>query len=220
MPPELYRKIREIIAYFETSSISGYDKVSLYKDGKDGQFQVTYGLFQTTQDSWLPQLLTTYCRAKGEYSEKLKAFVPFSNKKLSENEYFLTLLRLAGNDPVMQQVQNSLFEKRYFAPAFHWAETYGFKSPLSYLVIADSFVHSGKIRQDIRNMFPESPPSEGGSEKLWIKQYCESRRKWLLSRKLKDLHRTIYRPDCFLDCINNNNWDLTKPINANGKIFR
>ena len=55
---------------------------------------------------------------------------------------FIALLKKAGNeDPLMMDVQEEMFDDFILGPAFEWAAKYEFTLPLSYLTIADSFLH-------------------------------------------------------------------------------
>ena len=49
----------------------------------------------------------------------------------------------------MRQTQDAFFDKVYFQPAKAWADAHGFTLPLSMLVIFDSFIHSGQIRNGL-----------------------------------------------------------------------
>jgi chitosanase len=137
---------------------------------------------------------------------------------LVDDAQFKQLLKDAGkNDPVMRQVQDVFFDKRYFQPAMDWADHDGFTLPLSALVIYDSQVHSGGILGFLRKRFAETAPASGGDEKTWIKQYVDVRQSWLANHSNPDLRKTIYRTQCFEREIGRNNWDLSQlPINANG----
>lgn len=137
---------------------------------------------------------------------------------LADDQQFKQLLRDAGrNDPVMRQVQDDFFDKRYFQPAMSWADNNGFTLPLSALVIYDSFIHSGSILGFLRKRFPELPPAKGGNERAWISQYVDARQNWLATADNKLLHSTVYRTKCFKNEIVRENWDLGQvPITANG----
>ena len=82
---------------------------------------------------------------------------------------FIALLKEIGKkDPLMMSVQEEMFDQLYLGPAFEWASKYGFGLALSYLVIADSFLHSGGMLGFLMNKFEEKKPSDGGEEKRWI----------------------------------------------------
>ena len=79
----------------------------------------------------------------------------------------------------MAEAQNEQFNKAYLEPAFNWFTKNGFTLPLSFLVISDSYLHSGGIREALRSKFRESPPANGGDEKAWVRSYVEARHNWL-----------------------------------------
>jgi chitosanase len=214
------RLIERVINVFETGRAQGdYSAISIFHDGPHNIRQITYGRSQTTEYGNLRRLVEQYVQANGTFSNQLK---PFAEKvgsvPLTDNENFKTLLKRAGReDQVMRDIQDSFFDQVYFKPAMKWADNNGFKEPLSALVIYDSFIHSGSILWVIRNMFPESPPVNGGNERAWTKGYVNARHKWLGTHPREIVRRTVYRTQCFKDEIARNNWDLSKmPVKANG----
>jgi len=212
--------LERILNVFETGSTEGdYGNISIFHDGPGKIRQVTYGRSQTTEYGNLKRLVRDYSNAGGTFSLELGQFVDrIGVTPLVDNAEFKNLLKRAGReDSVMRPVQDKFFDEVYFQPAMDWADSHGFTLPLSGLVIYDSFVHSGKIRQDIRNKFAEVPPSAGGEEKAWITAYVKARQSWLANHSNPELHPTVYRTKCFKREIDRNNWDLTQlPINANG----
>jgi hypothetical protein len=136
---------------------------------------------------------------------------------LVDDQNFLSLLRNAGSDPVMRQVQDVFFDRVYFAPALAWAGRNGFSKALSGLVIYDSFTHSGGIPQFLRALFSEPTPANDGDEKTWIAEYVAVRQNWLATAANPELHATVYRTKDLLREIDRGNWDLSMtPILANG----
>ncbi len=136
---------------------------------------------------------------------------------LVDDQAFLTLLRNAGDDPVMRQTQDAFFDRVYFQPALKWAGANGFVKALSALVIYDSFNHSGGILSTIRDEILERTPAAGGDERRWIAQYVAARQNWLATNPRESLHATVYRTKDLMREINRNNWDLSfVPIMANG----
>jgi chitosanase len=125
-----------------------------------------------------------------------------------------------ANDPIMKAVQDVFFDATYYQKAFDWFEDNGFKLPLSLLVIYDSFIHSGKIREDIRNEFAESVPKDGGNEKNWITQYVNARHEWLSTRENPILRKTNYRTAGYKVQIALGNWTLTDKVKMNGMLSR
>lgn len=221
--PTQKSKIESVINALETGSAAGnYSTVSIYPDGPRGIKQITYGRSQTTEFSLLPKLIEKYVTAGGRLSEDFKAYNGRIGQKPSmwQNTKFIALLKSAGKDPVMQKTQNDFFDERFYLPAKEWADSNGFTLPISLLVIYDSYIHSGSMRADIRNMFPEHTPENGGNERVWIMQYVEARKNWLLSRKSDILKKTVYRMKCMEYCIDTDNWQLEKPIIANGVAIK
>lgn len=209
-----------VLNAFETGSAEGdYSAIAIFHDGPHGIRQITYGRSQTTEYSKLKDLVTRYVNANGRFSADLAPFIPkIGNIALVDNEPFKDLLRRAGrDDPIMESVQDRFFDERYYLPALKWAQGFGFKDALSFLVIYDSFVHSGSILPFLRARFPEVPPASGGDERTWISQYVNVRQEWLANHSNPELHPTVYRTKCLRFEIDRGNWDLSLiPINANG----
>lgn len=214
------RVIERVINAFETGSADGnYAAIAIFNDGPGGIRQITYGRSQTTEYGNLRELVQNYAGAGGTFSAALRPFAPkVGTTPLTDDAAFKDLLRKAGQqDSVMKSVQDAFFETRYFRPAAQWADQQGFRLPLSMLVIYDSYVHSGSIRQSIREMFPETPPSRGGDEKAWVGAYVNARHKYLANNPNPQVRPTVYRTQCFKEQIRKNNWLLdVLPINANG----
>lgn len=214
------RVIERVINAFETGSADGnYAAISIFNDGPGGIRQITYGRSQTTEYGNLRELVQNYASAGGTFSAALKPFAArIGTTPLTNDAAFKDLLRKAGQlDPVMKRVQDAFFDSRYFRPAAAWADQQGFRLPLSMLVIYDSYIHSGSIRQSIRAMFPEVPPSGGGDEKAWVAAYVNARHKYLANNPNPQVHPTVYRTLCFKEQIQKGNWSLDiLPINANG----
>ena len=214
------RIIERVVNVFETGSPDGdYSRIAIFNDGPKNIAQITYGRSQTTEYSNLGQLVKDYVNANGSLSAALKPYAAVvGSKPLTDDDTFKNLLRRAGTeDPVMKRVQDSFFEARYFSPAMKWADQQGFTLPLSMLVIYDSYIHSGSIPWAIRRAFTESPPAQGGDEKLWIEDYVDARHQYLANHQRPVVRRTVYRTECFMNQIEKDNWNLsTLPITANG----
>lgn len=203
----------------ETGTIQGnYSQVTVIDDDpKHPGKEISYGKNQVTEFTHLHELLDNYVRAGGEYKYNVSQYLPkVGVKSLSGDAEFLALLRNIGNDPVMQRLQDNLFNQRYYLPALNWASKAGFTLPLSLLVIYDSFIHSGGILYFLRNRFSECTPFSGGNEKRWIGQYTQARHDWLSFHESALLRNSAYRTKCYIQQINAENWDLSKPFVMNG----
>jgi chitosanase len=223
--PEVHRKCIQTLNVFETGSPEGdYSNVSIYKDGGGGAYyQITYGASQTTQDGNLDKLLYRYVDAAADDSAvaaMIQRYLPTKdNRSLYTNDSFIAALKRAGNEPLMQKLQDEFFDEVYFIPAYKRFKENGFTLPLSMLVIYDSFIHSGGILSFLRKRFSAVPPAKGGDEKEWIQSYVDTRRRWLANHSNKVLRNTVYRMDTMLDCIKDDNWMLEKPYKAHGKTI-
>jgi chitosanase len=198
-----------------------YSEVYVYAD--DNRFspprrQITLSIGFTEGGGNLKKVLENYIAAGGALEQDLKPFVPGLGEKGSQagNQTFIALLKTAGKDPIMRKVQHEEFDRMYLKPAIKWGESYGFTLNLSFLVIADSYLHSGSMLGFLMNKFPEKKPVDGGDEKKWISQYLAARHDWLKKHSNKILNNTVYRADCYMREAAEDNWSLTGPIVMHG----
>lgn len=210
-------KIKQIIRCFETGKIVGadYGKLTILPDGPNQIKQITYGASQTTEFGRLSLLINMYVdEPKAKFAVQLREFRNRIGKhpSLHTNQNFLDLLEKAGDDPVMQAVQNRFFNMYYMQPALQWFSNNKFTLPFSLLVIYDSHIHSGSILSKLRNQFTEKVPVNGGDEKKWITSYVQVRDKWLEESSSKVIANSDYRTDSFIYAIRQNNWLLDQPF--------
>jgi chitosanase len=193
-----------------------YGKVEVMNDGPGGIAQVTLSVGFTQYGGNLGKVIETYLKRGGKHEELRK--YKMSDNGLPRNADFKKSLKDAGADPVMQETQEELYVTLYIGPAIAWGEKEGFKEPLSYLVIADSFLHSGSILTSLRNKFAEKTPIWGGDEKKWIKEYVTARQNWLATHSNKLLNNTVYRTKYYKELIAMDDWGLeqTHTIAMNG----
>lgn len=213
----LKQKLRSILNVFETSSPEGdYGKVAIMRDHPSGAFQLTYGRSQSPQHSSFPALLLKYLSdPKAKYVKELTRD-NLADIKLVNDKEFIKYLKLAGKDPVMVIIQNRFFDQEYLEPSLRWAKKHGFNKPLSLAVIYDSFIHSGGIPMFLRRKFRAVPPSDGGNEEEWIRQYVYTRHSWLANHQRSILRKTIYRTKFFIAEFQKGNWNLNLPLYPNG----
>lgn len=220
-------KIMRVVNMFETGTPDGnYGLLVTYKDytnplTKKLEIQITYGRSQTTEFGHLRTLIVDYVNKNGIEAEILR---PYLNRigqqpSLSNDTKFKNALKRAGNDPVMKNCQDQLFETKYYAPSFRWHTRNGFTLPLSLLVIYDSYIHSGGILAFLRNRMKTKYPIQGGDQQEWITEYIAVRDRWLANHSNPLLRKTLYRTVCFREQVQLDNWMLDKPINANGRII-
>lgn len=216
MLTELQKKTAQaIVNIFETGKpIGDYSSVTVLERDTG---HLTYGRSQTTLSSGnLSLLIHAYCNAGGELSEALKAYLPAFDRrdiKLDTNEKVKSLLRQAGNDPIMQRTQDEFFDRIYWKPALISAESAGINKPLGITVVYDSKIHGSFER--IKNMTNEQiGKAENAGEETWIKKYVETRKHWLASHSNTLLHKTVYRMDTFIKLIDENKWELQLPLSV------
>jgi chitosanase len=210
--------IKKILLAFEQSSTKiKYDKIYLFADGPNRKKQITVS-FGVTEYGNLKKMIRSYCLKNGKFSEELTPYISsIGVKSLVEDQKFINLLKESATDPIMQETQEESYEEMYINPAYGFCKKNNFKEELSKLVICDSYLHSGSILSLLRNMFSERPPINGGDERVWIKSYCEARKKWLADHSSKILNKTVYRMDFMLERIEKGDWSLSQsPFVANG----
>lgn len=209
--------IKKILLAFEQSSTKiKYDKIYLFEDGPNRKKQITVS-FGVTEYGNLKKMIRTYCLKNGKFSEQFIPYISSIGKNsLVDDKKFVNLLKESATDPIMQQTQEEAYDEMYIDPAYGFCSKNNFTEELSKLVICDSYLHSGSVLSLLRNMFSERPPINGGDEKVWIKSYCEARRKWLENHSNKILNKTVYRMDFMLDRIKKGDWSLSQsPFVAN-----
>lgn len=218
--------IENVVDCFETGSPEGnYGEICLYRDGHDGERQITYGRSQTTEQGNLKDLIALYVDKGGKWAKDFREYLPkIGHVPLAGDAIFKLLLENAGHDPVMIAAEDEFFDYDYYRPALAWAQGKGFTTALSLLVIYDSWIHSGGMLQFLRRRFKELPPSLGGDEKIWIKSYVMVRGDWLRTysdplhlEKQNLLRKTVYRTNDLMRQVVAQNWNLDQlPILANG----
>ena len=215
---EIKNKIQKIVNVFESGTPNGdYGCISLYEDGPNGIKQVTYGKSQTTEWGNLSQLVKLYINNNGKFSDQLiKYSDTIGRTSLVNDKNFISILKEASKDPIMRESQDSFFDTHYWEPAKKWFDKNGFKSNLAMLVIYDSFIHSGSILKFLRERFAEKVPVNGGDEKAWIEQYCQTSLSWLNNHSNPILRKTNYRVVDFIRAMEKNDWDLGQEFLANG----
>jgi chitosanase len=207
-----------IVNIFETGSIRGnYADVTLLP-GDSGQ--LTYGRSQTTLASGnLYLLIQDYCaRSDGALSAALKPYlaqIEARDSALNSDMTFRGLLKDAGSDPVMQDVQDAFFDQVYWDPAMRSADALGAQSALGAAIVYDSTVHGSwaLVRDMTRKQFGELKQI---GEVQWMSDYVETRRQWLATYPNPLLHKTVYRMDAFRQIINASNWKLGLAVVVRG----
>lgn len=207
-----------IVNIFETGKVQGdYGKVTLLRDDPG---HLTYGRSQTTLASGnLYLLIKDYCsQDDASYAEELNDYLPrleAADLRLDHDTRLKTLLRGAGDDPVMHTVQDAFFDRVYWEPCLASAAYIHAQTPLGIATIYDSKIHGSWHRMRDQTTAAVGALADIG-EQQWITQYIATRREWLATHANRLLRRTVYRMDNLQRLIAANNWDLALPIEIHG----
>lgn len=221
MENKIANKIKSIINCFEMGSPHLiYEQITLLHDGPNDVLQFT-GSFGVTERYNLKKLILLYIDNHGKYASDFFPYLKNMGKifTLANDSNFKALwVKASKEDQIMKDAQDEIFDLLYFKPAEEWSKLAEFEHPLSYCVIADSFLHSGSIMTKLRNRFPEVLPNKGGDEKEWIKQYTNVRLAWLQSSSNEAVRTSSYRVKDLIRIINSDDWELDNPVKANDII--
>lgn len=208
-----------IVQIFETGRVAGdYGAVTLLA-GDTGH--LTYGKAQTTLASGnLALLIGAYCRAEGAaLAGAMMTFLPrleMRDLSLDHDQAFRRLLHEAGDDPVMQAVQDSFFDRVYWQPAINSMTAIGGTKALTAAVVYDSQVHGSWHRMRDRTN-SESGTLAALGEKGWVAAYLGTRRNWLATHGNRLLRKTVYRMDALQALVDEGAWDLALPLTVRGQ---
>jgi chitosanase len=203
-------KIRNVLVVAETGKqVIPYGAVYVMADGPNNIKQITLSIGFTQYGGNLSKVIEEYGRKNGEYSLELTPMLAVMRKMDTvSNSHYLKSLKEAGADPIMKETQDAMFDSLYLEPAIKWAEAEGFVEPLSMLIIADSFLHSGSMLLSLRSKFSEKTPKWGGLERAWIIGYLNARHKWLANHSSRLLRNTTYRTTYYKKLIVDGDWSL------------
>ncbi|MEH6405325.1 MAG: peptidoglycan-binding protein [Sneathiella sp.] len=215
------RSVQAIVNIFETGKTLGdYGKVTLLV-GDSGH--LTYGRSQTTLASGnLSLLINAYCstpNAEGATAlSKYKDRLEDMDLTLDHDTEFRNLLGKAGDDIVMQDVQDDFFDRIYWQPAVRSAEFIGSKTALGMAVVYDSRIHGSWHRIRDRTIENQGTLADLG-EKAWMLQYISTRFDWLVNHSNALLKKTKYRMEALRDIGDAGNWDLKLPMTVRGNVI-
>lgn len=219
---DLQKKVAQaIVNIFETGRVQGdYSNVTSISSDPGG---LTYGRSQTTLMSGnLYLLIEDYCETENaDFADELKPYlgrIKAKDTSLNRDLRLHNLLRQAGQDWVMQEVQDAFFDRVYWNPAVAQAQAIGITTPLGFAVVYDSVVHgSWGLMRDRTNQ--KYGTLANISEQTWVSRYVDTRREWLANHSIKILNKTVYRMDAFRLLISSGNWDLILPITVRGNLI-
>jgi chitosanase len=225
-PPQISdlqkRTIEAIVNVFETGTPFGdYGAVTLLA-GDSGH--LTYGRSQTTLASGnLYLLLREYANApNGRHSSQITPYLDrlrACDLTLDFDYPFRGLLSECGQDPIMEETQNTFFDNTYWVPALRAGAQANLTLPLSFAVAYDSHIQGGwtTIAEKTKSI-AGTIGSAGVTEQAWMIAYINNRKAWLTARSTL-LAKTTYRMDAFTSLIVNSKWRLDLPITVVGKVI-
>lgn len=208
------KTIEAIVNVFETGSPRGnYGAVTLLP-GDSGH--LTYGRSQTTLASGnLYVLLLNYLNsANARYGSEIAFYlgrVGQPDFSLDTDSAFHALLKLCGEDPVMQLAQDAFFDNSYWQPALKAGAQLHLTMALSYGVSYDSHIQGAWATIVEKTNATVGAIGSGATEQGWIRTYVNTRKAWLTARSPL-LAKTTYRMDAFNALITSNKWSLELPI--------
>lgn len=211
--PAFVSFIREVLTIAEQGTRTiPYSKVEVMADGPGGKNQITLSIGFTEFGGNLKKVIQRYCDQGGLLFGK---FAPYLTKlgvtPLAADNTFKQLLRDAGKEEVMQQVQEDSFEEFYLSPAFRFCKVNKMELPLSFLVVCDSYLHSGSVPDFLRKRFPAALPAKDmEAEKQWVREYTTTRHDWLATHNNRLLRNTIYRTSYYKAVIKDEDWQLER----------
>ncbi|MGO1120771.1 chitosanase [Rhodovibrionaceae bacterium A322] len=213
--------VHAIVNIFETGRVLGdYGKVTLLP-GDSGH--LTYGRSQTTLASGnLFLLIKAYCDTpEAALAARLSPFLDRLKDQdltLDHDQSFRQLLTQAGDDPVMQTVQDAFFDRVYWAPAVKSAAFIGSTTALGMATVYDSRIHGSWHRLRDQTIATHGSLADLGEES-WIPLYIQTRHDWLANHSNRLLRKTVYRMEALKGLCEAGNWDLTLPITLRGQII-
>ncbi len=219
--------IQAVLTMFETGKPEGdYGAGTILDDGAG----FSIGREQATDGSGTADLiLYRYIDRNGQFADNFAPYMPRLDADESTQfgsddvpqwaRDFIALIAKAGNDPIMQQVQDEIFDEEYWEPCVRKCADMKLILPLSWLIVYDTCIHSGPAGVNrIRAKFPEGPPSRGGDERAWAAAYAAARYNWLSNythekpKRQERVRRTKRRVGILRGLIADGNWQLETPF--------
>ena len=205
--------IEAIVCVVESGRTDKYNAIANIKGDTGG---LSYGRHQASLASGnLFTLVDSYCKAPGSaLADQLKPYLQRLQEKnisLNDDPTIKKLLRSAGYDPVMVDVQDTFFYDKFMVPALERWQKFGFKHALSAAVIYDSYIHGNFDLIAKRATATKGEPTTD-NEKTWIVEYLDKRHVWLSTHSNQVLHNTAIRIQALQGLVQANNWDLNLPF--------
>jgi chitosanase len=160
-----------------------------------------------------------YCGTVGaRFAGRLRAWLPAlaCRSAAADREGKLhNLLRASADDPVMRDLQDSLFDELYWQPALRAATRLGIRSPLGVAVVHDSWMRGPWTPLRDRALAGGNVAQVGEHE--WVRRYVKLRRDWLATHPNALLRETVASMDAFRRLASEEAWALPLPLVVTGE---
>lgn len=158
-----------------------------------------------------------------EYFPRLQAK---DNTLADDKDFKNLLLRAAGEDPAMTQLQERMLQDRYFEPARKECSDIGIASALGYALIADTHYQMGRgsyetIKQATMQAL-DGTPITGIDEHEWLREFAKQRVTRAASLRVSGAQmnsvqdQTRRRTETYTKLMDMNKWDLAAPVPVAG----
>ena len=229
--------IDQILAVIETGELPSDSAYASIGDRKDGA-GLTGGKHQATDRAGsLDAIVRTYASdplaLDPHTRDQLAAYLPWlerngsvgdgkgnlSPQDAQDRDAFVAYFQRAADDPAMRAAQDAVFETVYWQTAVEQVQAMGLTTALAHLIIYDTSIQSGgdgvttsrtteQAVWEIRRLFPESPPANGGDEFAWMRAYLDARKAWLTNSSHSAVRQSAYRIDTLRRYYDAANWAL------------
>ena len=206
--------IMTVIQLAETGRVSRDYGLTTSMAGDAGV--LNYGIHQASLTSGnLHKVIDAYVSTPG--ARDADALRPYlgalqaKDKALSKDDRFKDLLKQAGDDPVMATAQIEFFLRIFYGKAFERVRSMGFRSPLSFAVVADSHIQ-GSFELIAKRATAAVGEPRAGNEKQWIAAYVAARKEWFANHPNQILRNMVPRMETYERLIAADNWQLALPF--------
>jgi chitosanase len=209
---------KALVQLLATGEVRGsYDRVAL-APGESAR--LSFGTPRATLGSGhLHLLVERYCGTVGAvFGARLRAWLPALSARSAAAERDVklhNLLRASADDPLMRDLQNSLFDELYWEPAMRAASRLGLRSPLGIAIVHDSWMQGAWTPLRDRTLAAGTVQQLGEHE--WLRRYVALRREWLATHPQPLLRECVTRMDAFQRLMEDEAWALPLPLVLHGQ---
>ncbi|MEJ8838222.1 peptidoglycan-binding protein [Ramlibacter sp. AN1133] len=164
-------------------------------------------------------LVERYCGTVGaRFGARLRAWLPAlagRSATVDREGKLHNLLRASADDPVMRDLQDSLFDELYWDPSLRAASRLGIRSPLGVAVVHESWLRGAWT--PLRDRASAGGSVQQVGEHEWLRRYVQLRRDWLATHPNPLLREAVACMDTFRHLMDQEAWALPLPLVVNGE---